>query len=59
VISKPLSRRLERLEAEVQPSEHHVVVIHVVGVNAEGERVRDGPEFRVPIRRHPGRRSNR
>jgi hypothetical protein len=39
MIGKNLSRRLERLEAEVLPGEEHVVLIHIHGITPAGERV--------------------
>jgi hypothetical protein len=47
VNTKTLSRRLKRLEAGGLRPEEDVVVIHIVGVSPQGERVRDGPEFRA------------
>ena len=44
VIGKTLARRLERLEDVTLPPEEDVLVIQIVLVNSEGERVCDGLE---------------
>jgi len=57
MINKTLSRRLERLEAEIVLVEEQVVVIHIHGVTREGQVV-SSLEFTVhippgPMKRRP------
>jgi len=48
MIAKSLSRRLERLEAEIMMAEEQVVVLHFHGVTREGQVV-SSLEFTVHI----------
>ena len=48
MIAKSLSRRLERLEAEIMLAEEQVVVLHVHGVTRDGQVV-SSLEFEVHI----------
>jgi hypothetical protein len=60
--SKNLSRRLERLEAEIMPGEETIIVLHIQGVTADGQVV-STLVFRVVIPPQPmktiGRRLRR
>jgi hypothetical protein len=49
MISRNLSRRLERLEEELAPMEV-VTVLQIVGVSPDGSQ-KNGPRFEVRVRR--------
>ena len=48
MISKNLSRRLERLEDSLLPVLEEPLVIHIISVDGDGRRVDSGMEFKVP-----------
>jgi hypothetical protein len=48
MISKNLSRRLERLEDQMQPVNEEPLVIRIFSVSPDGERVDTGMEFKIP-----------
>jgi hypothetical protein len=48
MITKNLARRLERLEHSLLPVLEEPLVIRIISVSPEGERVDSGIEFKVP-----------
>jgi hypothetical protein len=48
MISKNLARRLERLEDHLLPTLKEPLVIRIISVSPDGERVDSGIEFKVP-----------
>ena len=48
MISKNLSRRLERLEDSLLPALEEPVVIRIISVSPDGRREDSGIEFKVP-----------
>jgi len=51
-----LSWRLERLGADIRPVEEEPMVLRIVSVSANGERVETGIEFKVPAGPKPVKR---
>ncbi len=48
MISRNLSRRLERLEAEISPACTEDIVLQIISVDRDGNRADSGIRFRVP-----------
>jgi hypothetical protein len=47
--SKNLARRLERLEDSVLPASEEPLVLKIISVSSDGERVDSGIAFKVPV----------
>ena len=48
MIARNLSRRLERLEAEITPACTEDIALQIISVDRDGNRADSGIEFRVP-----------
>jgi hypothetical protein len=48
MITKNLSRRLERLEERLLPVLEEPLVIHIISVDGDGRREDSGIEFKIP-----------
>jgi len=59
MISKNLSRRLERLEESLLPVLEEPVVIHIISVDGDGRREDSGIRIEVPAVPKPFKRRRR
>jgi|HubBroStandDraft_1064217.scaffolds.fasta_scaffold10565_1 hypothetical protein len=58
--SRNPARRLERLAADILPAaEEEPMVLRIISVSANGERVDSGIEFKVPAGPKPVKRKGR
>jgi hypothetical protein len=48
MISKNLARRLERLEDSLLPALEEPLVLRIISVSPNGERLDSGIEFKIP-----------
>jgi len=56
MMSKNLARRLERLEDSLLPVNEEPLVIRIISVSPDGERVDSGIEFKIPAVPKPFKR---
>jgi hypothetical protein len=56
MITKNLTRRLERLEDSLLPVLEELLVLRIISVSADGQRIDSGIEFKVPAAPKPIKR---